>query len=384
MKLLYLTIKRFEKVNADTAYITSLAKEFGKLMKDEFILTMSSKPPKELKNIETYIFHLGIQQLIYYISLPKFLVLPVLKLTYGWFILQFPFLVLARGLNRQEQIIFSNDFNLLAAAIFFKKKFFLKYRICSDWHMLFENSKDKYIAENSDFLITTSEKLKKNILTKFNIDEKKIAVVYGGIELNKFLEITKEQAREKLNLPKDKKLIGYMGLFTTLRMEKGIGTMVKALNYLNDNMNMVLVGRREREGVDYDKLAKEIEVGDRCIIKDFTDYDRMILYEQAMDILIIPYPDQPHFRNYGFPMKVYEYMAAKRPIIYSRLELTEEILADCGFTFKPDDADDLARTIRYVFENKDEAEKKTEIAFSKLKDLTWEKKAEKIINFINK
>jgi glycosyltransferase involved in cell wall biosynthesis len=97
---------------------------------------------------------------------------------------------------------------------------------------------------------------------------------------------------------------------------------------------------------------------------------------------VIPYPDQPHFRNYGFPMKVYEYMAAKRPIIYSQLELTEEILSDCGFTFTPDDPEDLAKTIKYVFENKAEAQKKVELANNKLKDLTWDKKAEKIINII--
>ena len=69
---------------------------------------------------------------------------------------------------------------------------------------------------------------------------------------------------------------------------------------------------------------------------------KWFFYEQASDALVIPYPDKPHFRLYGFPMKVYEYMASQRPIIYSKLELVEEVLSDCGYGFTPDDPIDLA------------------------------------------
>ena len=72
----------------------------------------------------------------------------------------------------------------------------------------------------------------------------------------------------------------------------------------------------------------------------------MALYEQASDVLVIPYPDKPHFRLYGFPMKVYEYMASQRPIVYSKLELAEEVLPDCGYGFVPDDPNDLVEKIK--------------------------------------
>ena len=48
-------------------------------------------------------------------------------------------------------IFFSNDPYLLAHLIRLRKIFRFKYKICSDWHMLYNNWRDKYIAVNSDF-----------------------------------------------------------------------------------------------------------------------------------------------------------------------------------------------------------------------------------------
>ena len=51
-------------------------------------------------------------------------------------------------------------------------------------------------------------------------------------------------------------------------------------------------------------------------------------------------------------MKVYEYMASQRPIVYSKLELAEEVLSDCGYGFAPDDPKDLAEKIKEAIRRK--------------------------------
>jgi glycosyltransferase involved in cell wall biosynthesis len=384
MKLLCLTLKRFAKVNADTSYVSNIAVEFSRLLGDKFVLTMSGKPTEQIKSVRN--INLRSLEFLIYIKLPRVFYRPLFSLTYVLFFFHFPFFILNKGINQPEQIIFSSDPNLLVTAIFWKRILGYRYRICSDWHMLHGNWKDKYIAKNSDQLISTSQKLKKIIAISFDVPESKMLVAYGGIDLEKYGNLSKEQAREKLGLPQDKKLVGYIGLFTTLRMEKGIGTMVRSLKYLNDDINIVLVGRREREGVDYDQLAVEEGVKEKCVIRDFVDYEKMIIYEQAMDILVIPYPDQPHFRNYGFPMKAYEYMASQRPIIYSRLELAEEVLADCAFSFSPDDPCDLAKEINFVLATESVASvhEKVNRAYEKVSDFSWSKKAAKIIEFLIK
>ena len=206
-------------------------------------------------------------------------------------------------------------------------------------------------------------------------------VAYGGVDIDNYRCVDKNEARKTLNLPADKNIIGYVGLFKTMGMEKGINTMIESLKNLNENEIMIFIGGKDEEIKEYKKIAKENGVLERCIFEGRKDFKEVVLYEQASDVLVIPYPDKPHFRLYGFPMKVYEYMASQRPIVYSKLELVEEILSDCGYGFIPDGPKDLAEKIKEAIGAKD-ADEKIKIAYEKVKNYTWQKKAENIVAFI--
>jgi len=164
-------------------------------------------------------------------------------------------------------------------------------------------------------------------------------------------------------------------------MEKGIAAMIKSLKFMDKNTLMLFVGGRPDEISEYKKLAGQEGVLNSCLFEERKNNEEVNLYEQAADVLVIPYPDKPHFRLYGFPMKVYEYMASKRPIVYSKLELSEEVLVDCAYDFIPDDPKDLASKINQAL-NDSGAIEKTETAYKKVKDYTWQKKVEKIIEFM--
>ena len=189
--------------------------------------------------------------------------------------------------------------------------------------MLYNNWRDKYIAVNSDFLIATSSKLKNLLIDKTKISPGKIFVAYGGIDLDNYKNIDKSEAKRILKLPLNKKIISYIGLFKTMGMEKGINTMILALKNLSEDVIMAFIGGKDEEILEYKILAKENGVLGRCVFEGLKDFKEVVLYEQSSDVLVIPYPDKPHFRLYGFPMKVYEYMASQRPIVYSKLELAE-------------------------------------------------------------
>jgi len=192
------------------------------------------------------------------------------------------------------------------------------------------------------------------------------------------------KSRQELGLPEDKKLVGYIGLFKTMGMEKGIKTIIAALPHLPTDIVMVFVGAKPGQSEEYQKYAEEIGVLNRCIFIDMQPAKKIPFYEKVMDALVIPYPDQPHFRDWGFPMKVYEYMAARKPIIYSKLDLVEEVIGDCAIGFKAGDAKDLADKINYILnqENKIEIDNKIEIAYKKVQNFGWEEKAKNILNIL--
>ena len=364
MKLVYLTSKKYPSTTADHFFIKSMSQAFTEVMGKRFLLLVFGVIPNEINKINV----------VSICSLKHFR-----TIFYFFWILYFT--VIKKGFNK-DTVCFGNDPNLLLILIFWKKTLGFKYKICSDWHMLHNNFKDKLIAENSDYLITTSDKLKKKILSLFTIESEKILTAYGGVDLKKYKNIDKREARDNLKLPQNKKIVSYVGLYKTMGMEKGISTMIDSLLYLSKDTVMMFVGGRDMEIEYYRKQANEIGVDDRCIFVEMVDFDRVILYEQASDVLAIPYPDKPHFRQYGFPMKVYEYMASKRPILYSKLELVEEVLFDCAFGFEADNKKDFAEQVEYILENKELSIKKSQKAYKKVLGFTWDARVRNIVTFL--
>lgn len=287
--------------------------------------------------------------------------------------------------NTKELVFFVGDPSIATILIILRKLLRIKYKIYTDWHMFFKTWKYRLMATNSDYMVTTSKRLKENIIKEFGASPDKIKVVYGGVDLGKFEEINIPQSmlRKKLGLPIDNILISYVGLFKTMGMEKGIDTMIKSLPFIiNPKIKMVFVGGKEDQIEEYKKLASELGVIDKSIFVGMVPNDEVPKYEKAMDVLVIPYPDKHHFREYGFPMKVYEYMASNRPIIYSKLDIIDEMLSDCGYSFKPDDPENLAKVINGIIDDPTGTLETAGRASNKVHAYTWENKAKKILNFI--
>ncbi|HVB19803.1 MAG TPA: glycosyltransferase [Candidatus Paceibacterota bacterium] len=362
MKFVYLTSKTYPASTADHIYVLELAKGFHTALKDDFLLVVANNHGNDLQDLPVLNLRLPLNRFrtVYY-----FFWLP-------YFILR----------NERGVAFFSNDPNLLSVLIFWKKVLRLQYRICSDWHMLLGGWRDHFIMRGSDALVTTSKKLKKAIITSSGVREEEIFVAYGGIDLETYQPMNKYDMRDKLHLPKDKKIIAYIGFFKTIGMEKGIRTMIESLSNLPDEVIMLFVGGKDDEILEYRAYAETIGVADRCLFVGRKPQTGLVAYEAASDILSIPYPDRPHFRDFGFPMKVYEYMASHRPIIYSRLDLVEEVIAPYARGFTADDAADFARAVAEILGNYTSWESKAVRVAEAVKGYSWENKARAILHFI--
>lgn len=368
MKLIYLTSQKYPSAKADPFFVKSMALAFSKILDRDFLFLVRGDIPDELK-------HLNVRS----VKLPRrfrtvfyFFCVPLLTIVHRW--------------NDPRTVFFSSDPYLLATLIFWRKTLRLKYGVCSDWHQLFDDWRDTYIATQSDYLISTSKRLKGLLSSVCGVNPDKILVAYGGVDARLFIEkskIEKTTYRKKLALPPDSFLVGYVGIFRSVGMEKGLDTMIKALPYLDENMQMVFVGGSKQYIDEYRTLAEEKGVEQRCIfVEKQKPFDKVVEYMLAMDVLVIPYPDKHHFREYGFPMKVWEYMSAGRPILYSNLEIIREVLEERGTFFQPDNAADFAKAVLSMYQDKETIER---IATQNPKDVqayTWDARAAHILDFI--
>jgi len=358
MKFFYLTFKKYPSKTADAYYVKSLAHAFADILQDAFSLIVLKGDDRALE---------GIPHKNLYFKAPK---LRPLR-----YLLWIPVFVMREGRWGKDVVFFSNEPFLLTLLLLWRSVFRFQYRVCSDWHMIVDDWKSSYIARNADTHITTTEHLRKQVI-ELGTPPEKITTVYGGVKL-----LGEELAdRARLGLPEDATLVGYVGLFKTLGQEKGIRTLIDSLRYLSKEVRIVAVGGTKEEIEEYQVYAKEKGVASHCIFVERVPEDEVLLYQKALDILVIPYPDKPHFRKYGFPMKTYEYMASGKPIIYSNLPIIAEVLEGYGVSFQADDPASLAVAIKKVH-NGDTDD--MVIRMKKyVQTLTWKDKAQDILNAI--
>lgn len=362
MKLIYLTSNRLPSKHSSLGkVILEMSKSFTDLLGDDFLLIIA-QTEKPLEGIRYKNLRLPFKKRV--------------SLYYFFWLLGFIII------NRKEHLVFfSLDFYLLAIACFFKKWFPCK--ICSVWTSMYDDWRDNYISQKSDWLITTSQRLKDIIAKRTGVNPNKILVERIGVDIDKFKNLPKNQVRQELGLPTDKKLIGYIGSFTAVSHDRELKIMIDMLDFLPQNAMAVLVGAKNNEKNDYEEHAKQKGAADRFLIFNWqTDENTVIKFEQAMDILVVPYPNKKHFTDYAFPLKVYEYMASDAPIIYSDLEIIREVLEDCAVSFIPENARDLAEKIMELLDDENKINYLTKIARDKVNNFTWKKQTEKIIEFL--
>ena len=163
--------------------------------------------------------------------------------------------------------------------------------------------------------------------------------------------------------------------------EKGVGTFVEAGRLLG-NVRVKVVGgmpqhvRDWRERIEIDGPPNVEFLGHR-------DPDRVPSCLKAADVLVVPNSGQhAHSSLYTSPMKLFEYMAAGRPIVACDVPALREVLrhGENAWLVAPDDPRSLAEGIRTVLNDQALAARLAERAASDVRARTWEARAARIVS----
>ncbi|MFZ5559802.1 MAG: glycosyltransferase family 4 protein [Patescibacteria group bacterium] len=302
--------------------------------------------------------------------------------------ISFALLTLIYLFFKRSDIIYSRDrFTLLFLSLFKKNLIYEAHSLPSKFRFY-----EKFLYQRIKFVIVIT-KLMREILMKESIKEKnRIFVAPDAVDLEMFDRInkSKEELRQELNLPQHKILISYIGQFYTKGREKGLGDMLRALKILKDegrgDLMMMFVGGKEEEIRDYQEETKRVGLLNRDLIfvkrVPFSEVPR---YEKASDILVIPFPWEKHYAYYCSPLKLFEYMASRKPIVASDLPSIREILNERNsILVKPGDPSSLAKGIEEFLNKPDLAKRVSEQASKDVQKYTWGRRAKKILEFIHK
>lgn len=175
--------------------------------------------------------------------------------------------------------------------------------------------------------------------------EKKMKVAYWGIPLDLFFPARNEKLRSELTIS-EKFVVGYVG---RLQPEKGLSTLLMALQRLPDSVSLLYVGdgywqKAFNEQVERLGLVNRVHRASRVAEKQVPKY------MNAMDVLILPSETAPRWQE-QFGRVLPEAMACGLPVIGSDSGSIPEIIGDAGLIFKQGDHKALAEKITQLKDN---------------------------------
>jgi len=151
-----------------------------------------------------------------------------------------------------------------------------------------------------------------------------------------FIPQDKTDCRLKLNLPPEKKIIGYGG---SIYRNRGMKTLFDAHEILKDmgcDIDLVLTGRKEKN-ISLPSSAKWL---------GYLSDDQIPTFLNCLDVATI-INQLSGFGNYSYPVKLYEAMSCQIPVVATDTPSVNWILkSDNRFLARPDDPHDLADKIR--------------------------------------
>lgn len=215
---------------------------------------------------------------------------------------------------------------------------------------------------------------------KLGVAKEKILTAPDGVDLEKFdLNLNKEQARIQLNLPLDKKLVIYAG---HLYNWKGAGDLAESSRYLPEDYLIIFVGGVRNDAQKFSAIHKDNK---KIIIEGQKPYCQIPIYLKAADVLVLSNKTGSDLSmKYTSPLKLFEYMAAKRPIVSTNLPSLREVLNnDNSILVEPDNPSALAQGIIKAVRDEELSNSATRQAFSDVQKYSWQKRAANIIKFIN-
>ncbi len=214
------------------------------------------------------------------------------------------------------------------------------------------------------------------------IGREKTLVAPDAVDLSRFQSLPdKAEARRRLGIPLEARVVAYAG---HLYPWKGAHTLVLASRALPANYLVCVVGGTRQDLSDFRSFL-QAEGLERVRAVGHVPPEQVPLYLAAADVLALPNSGRDKASaRYTSPMKLFEYMAAGRPIVASRLPSLQEVLRDGenALLVEPDDPESLARGIETVLGETGLGQRLAEAALQEVQAYSWEARAEKILSFV--
>lgn len=203
-----------------------------------------------------------------------------------------------------------------------------------------------YTLKKADRVITVSEH-NRRILVSLGVQHKKLNVIPNGYDETLFRFIPSNEARTRLDLPHNKKILLSIGNLVDVKGHAYLIYAMRTVSRIRKDVLLIIVG----SGLLKEKLCKLIEKLDlkqEVLLTGDRKHAEIPMWMNACDVFILP------SLNEGFPTVIPEAMACGKPVIGTRVGGIPEAIAtnDVGVLVDPADSEALAHAILEALDRK--------------------------------
>ena len=223
-------------------------------------------------------------------------------------------------------------------------------------------------------LVTISEPLR-DIYVEAGIPAGNILVWPDAVDLEAFtVDENRGDLRRRLGLPPDATIAAYCG---HLYEHRGVEEILESARNM-PHVHFLLVGGWEKDVARRREEAREL---DNVILPGFVNGKQVPGYLACSDMLLMPYSARCATAKWMSPLKLFEYMAARRPIVATDLPPVREHLEDGvnAILVDPDSGASLATGIRRLLDESSLGERLASNAYQHVRAFTWDRRARAVL-----
>lgn len=231
---------------------------------------------------------------------------------------------------RGKMVVTIHDLTHLVLPEFLPNKFAYLYAKFMIWIALKKATK----------VITVSQNTKSDILKMFKVNPDKIEVIHNGVG-EEFVKKEKQEIEylyEKFNIPKNKKIIMYVG---NLKPHKNLERLLEAYSKIEDidSICLLLVGKAFSNYNVLGEKEKLLKIENRVIHTGIVSQEELVDLYNLADLFVFP----SLYEGFGIP--ILEALACGTPVICSNTSSMPEVGGDVVTYVNPLDIEQITKSI---------------------------------------
>lgn len=237
-------------------------------------------------------------------------------------------------------------------------------------------ARESHVWRAADGYVTITDALRSELESRLG-SRARIAVVPDGVRIANAGERPLHRPVER-NAPEGAAVIAYAG---HLYAWKGVEVLLEAIAQLPDARGLIIGGHPAEPDLARTKaVADRLGISDRVTFTGLVEPGRVPELLRQADVLVLPNPASAISTRYTSPLKLFEYMAAGRPIVSSDLPSIREVLRDGvnALLVTPGDPAALASAIDRLLKEPALASRLARAAFDDVPAYSWQRRAERL------